>query len=118
MNHTFRGKSIILRLELRTDEVSFGRVITVINEGGGDVVAIDVIAMETDRTIRDITVTVGDNNDIETILERIKELRGVRLHHVSALKSKNGCGASWTFPSFTTISTAPPSCFMPDSSMR
>ncbi|MDQ0876087.1 malate dehydrogenase (oxaloacetate-decarboxylating) [Paenibacillus sp. V4I3] len=81
--NNFGGKSIILRLELYTEQINFGQVITVINENGGDVIAIDVIQMGEDSTIRDITVTVSDQKHIEQIVIAIKNLVGVRLIHVS-----------------------------------
>lgn len=81
--NNFGGKSIILRLELYTEQINFGQVITEINENGGDVIAIDVFQMGEDSTIRDITVTVSDQKHIEQIVIAIKNLVGVRLVHVS-----------------------------------
>ncbi|WP_409345145.1 NAD-dependent malic enzyme [Paenibacillus sp. MBLB4367] len=83
MNHTLGGKSIILRLELQTEQLHFGQLITVITESGGDVVAIDVIQTGAERTVRDITVTASEQGQLEAVLAKIKELSGVRLLHVS-----------------------------------
>lgn len=83
MTITMGGKSIILRLELQTEQIHFGQLITVITESGGDVVAIDVIQTGANWTVRDITVTAMEQAQLDKITARIKDLAGVRLVHVS-----------------------------------
>jgi malate dehydrogenase (oxaloacetate-decarboxylating) len=74
---------MIMRLELQTEQFHFGQLITIITENGGDVVAIDVIQTGPDWTVRDITVTVSDVANTDSIIGLIRELKGVRLIHVS-----------------------------------
>ncbi|MEW9700503.1 NAD-dependent malic enzyme [Paenibacillus sp. SI8] len=83
MKHSIGGKSIILRLELQTELIHFGQLITVITENGGDVIAIDVIQTAADWTVRDITVAASEQVQLEAVIQSIKELQGVRLVHVS-----------------------------------
>ncbi|UJF33439.1 NAD-dependent malic enzyme [Paenibacillus hexagrammi] len=83
MNTKMGGKSIILRLELQTEQIHFGQLITVITENGGDVIAIDVIQTGSNWTVRDITVAASEQSQLEAITARMKELEGVRLIHVS-----------------------------------
>ncbi|MFC0215306.1 NAD-dependent malic enzyme [Paenibacillus chartarius] len=83
MKLSMGGKSIILRLELQTEHLHFGQLITVITENGGDVVAIDVIQTGANWSVRDITVTASEQAQLESITSTIKELPGVRLVHVS-----------------------------------
>lgn len=82
-NNRLGGKSVILRLEMNTNEVHFGQVASSIFEAGGDIVAIDVIQTSQNSTVRDITITVTDTVDIDIITETVKSLNGVRLVNIS-----------------------------------
>ncbi|RCW43073.1 NAD-dependent malic enzyme [Paenibacillus prosopidis] len=82
-NNRLGGKSVILRLEMNTNEVHFGQVASSIFEAGGDIVAIDVIQTSQNVTVRDITITVTDTVDIGIITEMVKSLNGVRLVNIS-----------------------------------
>jgi malate dehydrogenase (oxaloacetate-decarboxylating) len=77
------GKSIIVRLEMNTNEVHFGQVASSIFEAGGDIVAIDVIQTSQTVSVRDITIAVTDTIDIDIITDRIKDMSGVRLVNLS-----------------------------------
>ncbi|MGG3508667.1 NAD-dependent malic enzyme [Paenibacillus lautus] len=77
------GKSVIARIEMNTEEASFGQVTAAIFEAGGDIVAIDVIQTSKHTTIRDVTITVIDTIDIDIIAERIRSMSGVQLLHLS-----------------------------------
>ncbi|WP_028611645.1 NAD-dependent malic enzyme [Paenibacillus harenae] len=77
------GKSIILRIEIQIEKVSFGDVAQPISRLGGDIIAIDVIQTGRDFTVRDITVTVKESNQIERIIDAVKCISGVRLINVS-----------------------------------
>ncbi len=77
------GKNIILRLEISIEQVKFGQLITLINDNGGDVIAIDVIRTSESVTVRDITVTFTDPTIIDRMLERIRQTPGVRVLSVS-----------------------------------
>ncbi|NOU74814.1 NAD-dependent malic enzyme [Paenibacillus sp. LMG 31458] len=83
LKDTIGGKSIILRVELQTEAVHFGQLITVITENGGDVIAIDVIQTGPNWTVRDITVTASEQVQLEAVTGAIKLLQGVKLVHVS-----------------------------------
>lgn len=83
MKNTIGGKSIILRVELQTEAIHFGQLITVITENSGDVIAIDVIQSGPNWTVRDITVTASEQAQFEAVTNAIKELQGVKLIHVS-----------------------------------
>ncbi|MEC0230705.1 NAD-dependent malic enzyme [Paenibacillus alba] len=83
MKDSLGGKSIILRLELQTETIHFGQLITVITENGGDVIAIDVIQTGPNWTVRDITVSALEQAQLEAVTGAMKALPGVRLVHVS-----------------------------------
>jgi malate dehydrogenase (oxaloacetate-decarboxylating) len=78
-----KDTSFIVRLEIKKENISFGRIATTINNAGGDIVAIDVNHSGKTTTTRDITINVNEKNEIETILGKIKKLNGVTIVHVS-----------------------------------
>lgn len=75
--------TIILRLEIEKDIVSFGHIATVIAEAGGDIIAIDVNKSSKKMTTRDITVNIADDGQQETIIAALKQLNGVKIVNVS-----------------------------------
>ncbi|MCR8843711.1 NAD-dependent malic enzyme [Paenibacillus sp. SC116] len=77
------GKSFTLRVEMLNEETNFVVIASAICEHGGDVVAIDMIQTNVEKTIRDITVTVQDTVQIDRISTSIKALAGVQLLHIS-----------------------------------
>ncbi|EHS58199.1 NAD-dependent malic enzyme [Paenibacillus sp. Aloe-11] len=77
------GKNIILRLEISTEHIQFGQLITLVNEHGGDVIAIDVIRTSEKVTVRDITVTMADPAEIDRMIARIKKAQGVKVLSIS-----------------------------------
>ncbi|MBD8500149.1 NAD-dependent malic enzyme [Paenibacillus arenosi] len=77
------GKSFTLRVEMLNEETNFVVIASAICEHGGDVVAIDMIQTNVEKTIRDITVTVQDTIQIDRIATSIRALAGVQLLHIS-----------------------------------
>ncbi|TBL81789.1 NAD-dependent malic enzyme [Paenibacillus thalictri] len=75
--------SIILRLEMEKQAVSFGKIATAINEAGGDVIAIDVSQSGKTTTVRDITVHMNDQSRTDALVEKIGALPGVKVINVS-----------------------------------
>lgn len=76
------GKSNIIRLEMQTDHNHFGQVAGVIAEGGGDIVAIDVIQTSRHVTVRDLTV-VADQDQLRRIVAGLDAIEGVRIVNIS-----------------------------------
>jgi malate dehydrogenase (oxaloacetate-decarboxylating) len=74
--------SIILRVELAHDLVTFGDVAAVISRAGGDVTSIDVIRVGKESSVRDITIDVQDSIEAE-VVQAIKDLKGITLINVS-----------------------------------
>lgn len=74
--------SIILRIELAHDQVTFGDVASAISRVGGDVTSIDVIRVGKESSIRDITVDVHDSVETE-VVSAIKALKGITVINVS-----------------------------------
>lgn len=75
--------STIIRLKINKINNTFGRVVTMISEAGGDLIAIDVISEEKDSTIRDITINVKEKNLMCIVIEKIESLPEVSILRVS-----------------------------------
>jgi malate dehydrogenase (oxaloacetate-decarboxylating) len=75
--------SIVLRLEMDKEKVSFGQIATTISDAGGDIVAIDVIRAGKQITIRDVTVHLFDPLHSTRIVDRLGQLPGVKVINVS-----------------------------------
>jgi malate dehydrogenase (oxaloacetate-decarboxylating) len=77
------GKTIILRLEIDTDTARFGQAATAIEQARGDIVAIDVIHTDRNKSIRDLTVKVTEQGAAERLDAALQQIAGIRLLHVS-----------------------------------
>ncbi|WP_261301555.1 NAD-dependent malic enzyme [Paenibacillus andongensis] len=75
--------SIVIRLEIAKDLVSFGQIATAIGDAGGDVVAIDVAQSSKAKTIRDITVHITDHQQTDVVVSAVSKLPGIQVKHVS-----------------------------------
>ncbi|MCU6709183.1 NAD-dependent malic enzyme [Paenibacillus sp. J5C_2022] len=77
------GKTIILRLEIDTQLAQFGRAATAIEEAKGDIVAIDVIQTDRNKSIRDLTVKITGPEAEERLTAALEAVPGIRLLHTS-----------------------------------
>ena len=77
------GISIILRLELDNTPGGFLRIAKVIEEGGADIVGVDVIVASHNVSTRDITIHAVDAAAGEAIVTALQALSGVRVVNVS-----------------------------------
>jgi malate dehydrogenase (oxaloacetate-decarboxylating) len=76
------GLSLILRLKISTD-AAFSQVATAIGEAGGDIIAVDVIHVEKDYVIRDVTVNVHNDAHRERVVESLAQRPGIEVINVS-----------------------------------
>ncbi|SFE11873.1 malate dehydrogenase (oxaloacetate-decarboxylating) [Paenibacillus catalpae] len=77
------GKTIILRLEIDTQQAYFGKAVSAIEAAGGDIVAIDVIQTDKQISIRDLTVKIAEAGAAERLQAALQSVPGIRLRHVS-----------------------------------
>jgi malate dehydrogenase (oxaloacetate-decarboxylating) len=75
--------SVIYRLKMDKELVSFAEIAATIGEAGGDIVGIDIISSGRSSTTRDITVNVLDTRHGDMIGTALEKLGGVKLIHVS-----------------------------------
>lgn len=77
------SKTIILRLEFDTNIAQFGRAAIAIEQAQGDLIAIDVIHTDKNRSVRDLTIQIREQGAIERLTGLLKSYPGIRLLHVS-----------------------------------
>ncbi|MCD9023191.1 NAD-dependent malic enzyme [Cohnella silvisoli] len=77
------GNSVILRVEMDKQSVTFAELVSVIGHQGGDIVAIDVIRPGRKMEIRDLTVSVVDPSVVETLSAAVAAMKGIHLVNVS-----------------------------------
>lgn len=75
-------ESVILRLEIQHDKTSFEKVVTVITQNRGDIVAMDVVRSGVHSSVRDIDVQL-ERDGYEDVVEALKLLDGIQVIHVS-----------------------------------
>ncbi|MFC5529884.1 NAD-dependent malic enzyme [Cohnella yongneupensis] len=77
------GTSVIIRVEMDKQAVTFGELVSVIGSHGGDIVAIDVIGPGKRLETRDLTVSVQEPSIVERLAEAVSKLKGITLINVS-----------------------------------
>jgi malate dehydrogenase (oxaloacetate-decarboxylating) len=82
-SHMTDGKTIILRVEIDTNIAQFGRAATAIEKAGGDIIAIDVIHTDKNKSLRDLTVKITEQGAGDRLALALKSLVGIRLVHIS-----------------------------------
>ncbi len=75
--------SFTVRLEIRNKPGMLGRVTSVIGKAGGDIGAVDLAEMTTDRVLRDITIKARDSRHAHLIIDRLKTVAGARIANIS-----------------------------------
>ena len=75
--------SFTVRLEITNRPGMLGRVTSVIGKAGGDIGAVDLVEMSTERVLRDITIKARDSRHAHQIVDRIKASSGVRVANIS-----------------------------------
>jgi malate dehydrogenase (oxaloacetate-decarboxylating) len=75
--------NIIIRLHIQKNLVSFSDIAKVIGETGGDIIGIDVISTSKTQTIRDITITVKNQQHGQLVMDSICILEGAKVISVS-----------------------------------
>ncbi len=77
------GTSVIMRVEMDKQAVTFGELVSLIGQQGGDIVAIDVIQPGRKTEIRDLTVSVAEPPVIGSLSDAVKAMKGIHLVNVS-----------------------------------
>ena len=83
MTHPSASFSATLRVHLDNHPGSFARLAAAIGEAGGLLDAIDLVRVEADRKVRDVTIAAGDADHLHEIVRSVEALEGVEVEHVS-----------------------------------
>src|ERR1700739_2287790 len=71
--------SLTLRIEIDHRPGMLGKVASAIGDAGGTIGAVDLVQVEGEHTIRDITVATGDASDWPLLTEAVNQVPGVRV---------------------------------------
>jgi malate dehydrogenase (oxaloacetate-decarboxylating) len=75
--------SLTLRVEYPHRAGMLGAVLSAIGDAGGIVGAIDIVSMESERSVRDITINARNSDHEQLLGEAVSRLPGVRVIHTS-----------------------------------
>src|SRR5712664_1109470 len=75
--------SLTVRLAIQNKPGMLGRVASAIGGAGGDIGAVDIVESGRDRVIRDITISARDSTHGMQMVNRLKQVAGVRVINIS-----------------------------------
>ncbi len=71
--------SLTIRVQIADRPGMFGRVATAIGDAGGEIGAVDIVAIENDHAVRDITASCSDQSEWPGIIAAIEQVEGTRV---------------------------------------
>jgi malate dehydrogenase (oxaloacetate-decarboxylating) len=77
------GIQYIIRLHLKREMVPFRQLVELVDAIGGDIIALDLVRAEDDRTVRDLTVVVPSPGHLKRLEEALNSLPGTTIENVS-----------------------------------
>ncbi|MEI7760504.1 MAG: NAD-dependent malic enzyme [Thermoleophilia bacterium] len=83
MSHLSASFSATFRVRLSDAPGSFARLAQAIGDAGGSFGAIDLVRVEKDTKVRDVTVEASDADHLARIIESVRETEGVEVERVS-----------------------------------
>jgi malate dehydrogenase (oxaloacetate-decarboxylating) len=75
--------SLTARVAIQNRPGMLGRVASAIGDAGGDIGAVDLVESQRDRVVRDITISARDSAHGAQIVQRLKQVAGVRVINIS-----------------------------------
>ena len=83
MTHLSASFSATLRVRLSDSPGSFARVANAIGDAGGSLGAIDLVRVDRNEKVRDVTVQASSDEHLEAIVAAVRGVDGVEVEHVS-----------------------------------
>ena len=83
MSHVSASFSATIRVRLSDRPGSFARLARAIGDAGGSLGAIDLVRVERDHKVRDVTIAASSEEHIHAIVEAVRTLEGIEVEHVS-----------------------------------
>lgn len=75
--------SVTVRVEIHNTAGMLGRLTSEIGQLGGDIGAVDIVSIDQDIMVRDVTINCRDNAHAQRLVDAIGALEGVKLLHHS-----------------------------------
>jgi malate dehydrogenase (oxaloacetate-decarboxylating) len=83
MSHVSAQFSATLRVRLADAPGTFARLAQAVGDAGGSLGAIDLVRVERNHKVRDVTVAAGSEEHLHRIVEAVEALDGITVEHVS-----------------------------------
>jgi malate dehydrogenase (oxaloacetate-decarboxylating) len=83
VSHVSAQFSATLRVRLADAPGTFARLAQAVGDAGGSLGAIDLVRVERDHKVRDVTVAAGSEEHLHRIVEAVEALDGIAVEHVS-----------------------------------
>jgi malate dehydrogenase (oxaloacetate-decarboxylating) len=83
MSHLSASFSATIRVRLSDAPGSFARLAQAVGDAGGSLGAIDLVRVERDHKVRDVTVAAADEHHLHEIVEAARAVEGVEVVNVS-----------------------------------
>jgi malate dehydrogenase (oxaloacetate-decarboxylating) len=83
VSHLSASFSATIRVRLADAPGSFARLAQAIGDAGGSLGAIDLVRVERDHKVRDVTVAAANEDHLHQIVEAARAIDGVEIVHVS-----------------------------------
>ena len=83
MTHLSASFSATLRVKLADAPGSFARLAQAVGDTGGSLGAIDLVRVEKDVKIRDVTVEAASAEHLDQIVQAVRAVDGIEVEHVS-----------------------------------
>lgn len=80
---TGSGIQYIIRLSMQRELVPFRQLVELVDQIGGDIVALDLVRAEDQRTIRDLTVVMPSPNHLKELETALDAMPGTAIENVS-----------------------------------
>ncbi len=77
------GIQYIIRLHMQREAVPFRQLVELVDKIGGDIIALDLVRAEDDRTVRDLTVVMPSADHLEQLEKALLQLPGTSIENVS-----------------------------------
>ncbi len=77
------GVQYIIRLDMQRDGVPFRKIVQMVDDLEGDIIAWDLVRAEDQRTIRDLTVLMATADKLHALVTELSQLDAVSVENVS-----------------------------------
>lgn len=77
------GIQYIIRIHMQREMVPFRQLVELVDTMGGDIIALDLVRAEDDRTVRDLTVVMPTPDHLRELEKGLRKLPGTSIENVS-----------------------------------